>query len=98
MNERSASYPAARSDLVFRPLADEWVILDPQGRRLHVLNLTAALVWGHIDGTRTPDELAALVWDAYGRSPDRNRVLAEVTEVLNDFRGRGLLEHRGRIQ
>ena len=90
--------PAARADLVFRPLADEWVILDPVGRRLHVMNLTAALIWGHIDGSRSSSELVEVVWNAFGQFPDRLRVANEVEEVLSDFARRGLLEERGTIQ
>lgn len=92
------SAPVPRSDLVFRPLADEWVVLDPAGKRLHVLNLTAALVWGHLDGRRSTEDLAALVWEAYGRSPDRTRVAHEVETVLRDFEHHGLLELRGTLQ
>ncbi len=77
--------------MVFRPLADEWVILDPVSRQLHVLNLSAAVLWEQIDGNRTPDELATAVWDAYERAPELERVRREVTAGLDDFRERGLL-------
>ncbi len=77
--------------MVFRPLADEWVILDPVSRELHVLNLSAAVLWEEIDGVRTPEELATAVWDAYERTPELERVRAEVTVGLDDFRRRGLL-------
>lgn len=49
--------PKAREDVVFRPLADEWVLFDPRRHLLHVLNLTAALVWSHCDGETSVEAL-----------------------------------------
>ena len=37
--------PKGRSEVIFRPLDDSWVLFDPRSERVHVLNLTAALVW-----------------------------------------------------
>ena len=91
-------YPAARPDLIFRPLAGDWIVLDQAGRRLHVMNLTAALVWGHIDGTRSVSDLGDVVWNAFGAPPGRARVTHEVEQVLRDFEERGLLEAQGTLQ
>jgi len=62
------------------------------------MNLTAALVWGHVDGKRTLDELTSVVWNAYGQTPDPERIALEVRQVLRDFETRGLLEPQGTLQ
>ncbi len=31
-------FPRSRDDVVFRELADDWVLFDPETRRLHVLS------------------------------------------------------------
>ena len=83
--------PVARDDVVFRPLADEFVLFDPTAHRLHVLNLTAALVWTHADGSLDVDGLAAEVGGAFDDPPPPDQVVREVQEVLELFRGEGLL-------
>ena len=83
--------PERRRDVVFRPLAENWVILDPVSRELHVLNLSAALLWEQIDGTRTPDELARNVWAAFAEEPQLDVIRREVVASLADFRKKGLL-------
>ena len=83
--------PSRRDDVVFRPLAGEWVILDPVSRELHVLNLSAALLWEEIDGVRTPDQLSESVWAAFDEVPELDSIRMEVLASLADFRRRGLL-------
>lgn len=84
--------PRVRDDVVFRPLAGEWVVFDPQGRRLHVMNLTASLVWLSCDGTRTRDEIVREVRAAFSEPPDPQRVEEDVTEALGTFLEKGLLQ------
>jgi len=84
-------YPRVREDLVFRPLAGEWVVFDPDGRRLHVMNLTAALVWSFCDGSRSRDEIAREVRAAFPESPREEEVEADVIEALRTFLDQDLL-------
>ena len=90
-SESTPRGPVAREDVVFRPLADEWVLFDPTEHRLHVLNLTAALVWTHCDGTLDLDGLAAEVGGAFDDPPPADEIVREVKEALERFRGEGLL-------
>lgn len=92
---RLPTRPRVRDDAVFRPLAGEWVVFDPEGRRLHVMNLTAALVWSFCDGTRTRDEIARDVREAFPEPPDAERVEQDVDEALDVFREKGLLQGSG---
>lgn len=84
--------PSSRSDIVFRELADEWVLFDPDGRRLHVMNLTAALVWSHCTGESSLPEIVAAVREAFDEPPPPERVEADVRDALETFAGKGLLE------
>lgn len=83
--------PQRREDVVFRSLADEWVAYDPETRRLHVLNLTAALVWSHCDGTLGIEAIADLVRAAFDPSPGEAQVRRDVQEALETFGREGLL-------
>lgn len=89
------AHPRVRDDAVFRPLAGEWVVFDPEGRRLHVMNLTAALVWSFCDGIRGRDEIVQKVREAFPAPPDRERVEKDVDEALGTFRDKGLLQGSG---
>ena len=77
--------------MVFRPLAGEWVVFDPDGRRLHVMNLTAALVWSFCDGRRSREEIVREVREAFPEPPDRAAVESDVIEALRAFRSKDLL-------
>ena len=83
--------PKAREDVVFRPLADEWVLFDPRRHLLHVLNLTAALVWSHCDGETSMEALVEEVESAFADPPPRSDLVRDVDEALQRFRSEELL-------
>lgn len=83
--------PAGRADIVFRPLGREWVLYDPASREMHVLNLTAALVWSHLDGATSTAEVVAELGETLTDAPEPQRVALEVERVVDDFRDKGLL-------
>lgn len=58
--------PTARQDdIVVQDVLDETVIYDRKRDKVHLLNPTAAFVWQHCDGQRTPGDLAALLQQKY---------------------------------
>jgi hypothetical protein len=83
--------PRVRDDVVFRELDQEWVVFDPATRRMHALNLTAALVWEHCAGDLTVAQIAEAVRAAFAEAPDADAVGHDVEEVLARFRLEGLL-------
>ena len=87
----TANSPKTREDVVFRPLADEWVLFDPRRHRLHVLNLTAALVWTHCDGETSLDDMVAELESAFAEPPQRADLVRDVEQVLQRFRNEELL-------
>lgn len=68
------------------------MVFDPDGRRLHVMNLTAALVWSFCDGSRSTEEIVREVRDAFPEPPDTARVKADVMEALRSFGEKDLLQ------
>jgi hypothetical protein len=83
--------PAAREDVVFRQLDDEWVLYDPSTNKLHVLNLTAALVWTHLNGKTASPEIAKAIQGAFESSGIAGDVVADVEKAISKFRAEGLL-------
>ncbi|NIR44553.1 MAG: HPr-rel-A system PqqD family peptide chaperone [Gemmatimonadetes bacterium] len=74
---------------MFRQVDEDWVVFDPAANNLHVLNLTAALIWSHLDGEHSPREISQTVLDAFGI--DADRAAADVEAALERFRAAGLL-------
>jgi PqqD family protein of HPr-rel-A system len=93
MATQPAGHPRAREDVMFRQVDDEWVVFDPAANQLHVLNLSAALVWSHCTGDFSPHEIARALEDAYGLEGERAQ--ADVRAAIERFRGAGLLEAGG---
>lgn len=89
MATQPTGHPRARDDVMFRQVDEEWVVFDPAADQLHVLNLTAALIWSHLDGDNAPEQIAATVEDAFGI--DADQAAADVAAALSDFRTAGLL-------
>ena len=84
--------PKVREGLIFRQLDEEWVVYDPSGEQLHVMNGSAAIVWLHCDGEFTVSEMIEEVYKAYEQKVDHDRVESDVGEVIEQFAAKGLLE------
>jgi hypothetical protein len=91
MTADEAIRPRAREDVVFRAVGDEWVLYDPETRQLHVLNLTAALVWTHCDGDHAVDDMVQAVAGAFPDAPGADGVRDDVRDTLGTFADEGLL-------
>jgi PqqD family protein of HPr-rel-A system len=89
MATQPASHPRARDDVLFRQVDDEWVVFDPAADQLHVLNLSAALIWSHLSGEHTPEDIAAVLEEEYGIEARQAR--ADVGAALQRFQAAGLL-------
>lgn len=80
-------HPEARPDVVFRRVGEDWVLFDPEGQRLHVLNLAAALVWSHCTGELDVEGIERAVREAFAPEVER----PGVGDVLRVFQDAGLL-------
>jgi len=79
--------PVAREDVVFRRVGEDWVIFDPEAQRIHVLNLTAALVWSFCTGEFDVAGIEREVRGAFEHATDD----AGAADALREFRAAGLL-------
>lgn len=84
--------PHARDDVVFRQLDEEWVLFDPRDNKMHVLNLTASLVWTHCGGSLTRGEIAAEVREVFTGSESVDTIEEDVEGVIAEFAQAGLLQ------
>src|SRR5262245_8289396 len=67
--------PRARQEhILTEPVADELVVYDEVRHRAHRLNRSAALVWRHCDGQRSPAELATLLAQQLGEAAGEDLV------------------------
>jgi hypothetical protein len=89
-SETAPERPKARDDVVFRQLDEEWVLFDPVANRLHVLNLTAALIWTHLTGDMTVGQLAEAVRSAFGHASSAD-LSKDVEQAVSRFSAEGLL-------
>jgi hypothetical protein len=81
---------ARRTGLVVRDLPGEVVVYDLERHRAHCLNRTAASVFHGADGTRSLDDLGALLGDGFGRAERE----AAVRMALDQLASAQLLEPR----
>lgn len=88
--ERDVVLPRRREGLIIESLGAETSVYDEEGRRVHVLNETAALVFEHCDGhTRRRDLLAKLL-ELY-EGADAATLDADLEEILGQFEAESLL-------
>ena len=79
--------PRVRPELVFRRVGEDWVVFDPAEQDIHVLNLSAALVWSYCTGEHEVATIEREVARAWEDVDDPG-----VREALREFADAGLLE------
>ena len=85
--------PARRSDLLYREVDNEIVVLDRHSEKIHQLNESAAHVWKHCDGSHSLPEIGLSLAQEYGIP--FSTAEADVTRTVSDFATLGLLEANG---
>jgi hypothetical protein len=80
--------PKRRSDLTYRTIEGEAVILNREEGRLHQLNRTASFIWDCCDGTATISEIVNRFIDAY--EIDSVTARQDVTTVLSQLQNSNL--------
>jgi hypothetical protein len=83
-------WPRQRDGVRVEPVEDGLVAQSADGEAVHLLNVTAALIWELCDGTRTVDDIVFEV--ARRTREDPQRIRQDVTEALSMLGERGLLE------
>ena len=79
--------PSARQDVDFRHVGGDWVLFDPVSQRIHVLDVTAALVWSYCTGEMDVSAMEREIRNAFGpalaagRDPGVRKALADFEEA-----------------
>jgi PqqD family protein of HPr-rel-A system len=71
------------------PLDDGLVLYDERNGRGHVLNHTAAQVWGLLDRTRTASAVAEVLANTYG--VPHPQIVADVHDLVDELHQAGLV-------
>ena len=82
--------PKRRSDLNYRTIDGETLILNREEGRLHQLNPTASFIWDCCDGNSNIADIVDRLAGAYEVDPSTAR--KDVEEVLSNLRNSNLLE------
>ena len=85
--------PVRRSDLLYREVDNEVVVLDRHSEKIHQLNESAAHVWKLCDGSHSLPEIGRSLTEEYGIP--FSAAEADVTRTVSDFTALGLLERNG---
>ena len=83
-------YPKRRSDLSYRTINGETLILNRKKKRLHQLNPTASFIWNCCDGNSNIAEIIDRLVAAY--EVDSRTAREDIEEVLSNLRSSNLLE------
>lgn len=92
MQDRDVEYPKSRRNgVLVDHVRDETIVYDEERQQAHSLNRTAGLVWTYSDGTRSVNDLTALLGSELGM--DVSDSLVEYT--LEELSRVHLLENQG---
>jgi radical SAM protein with 4Fe4S-binding SPASM domain len=86
MDER----PKKRGDIVNGDAGDEVVLYDSRNDNVHHMNLLAGVIWDLCDGNHTVKDITEEIVDVLNADPVQ--VERDVTKMIEDFQGKGLLE------
>jgi hypothetical protein len=86
--------PVRRSDINFRIIEGEMVVVDRKTGLVHQLNTTSSRIWSLCDGKSTIQDIVDDIVRIY--EIDSATAVRDVTKLIGDFRNRGLLVERKR--
>lgn len=82
--------PSVREDVDFRKVGEDWVLFDPVAQRIHVLDVTGALVWSWCSGGMDVRAMEAEIRQAFGAALPAGEDPG-VRKALREFAAAGLL-------
>lgn len=88
--QRMGERPKRRTDIINEEIDDEVVIYDPKSHNVHHLNPMAGVIWNLCDGRHTAKKIAGEIVASLKADP--SQVEADVAKIIEEFRGKGLLE------
>lgn len=85
--------PKLRSDLLTREVEDEFLVYEPEGGEVYLMNPMAAAILELCDGSRDAAAIAAEILDVLEADPQT--VQADVERALEELSEKKLLEWEG---
>ena len=82
--------PKLRSDLLTREVEDEFLVYEPEGGEVYLMNPMAAAILELCDGSRDAAAIAAEILDVIEADP--HTVQADVERTLEELSAKKLLE------
>ena len=87
------SMPQRHPNAIFRSVDGEGVVVLPGVGEVKVLNPAGALIWQHLDGKKTVQEIAQAVTEEFEVEPDSAR--ADVLAFVQELEEREMLQPAG---
>lgn len=82
--------PTKSAEIVRQQLGNETLLLDGQGKTVHVLNVTADVIWKHCDGSHTSEQIERVLREQFSMSAETT-LTQDVNDTLNLLRQKGLI-------
>lgn len=73
--------PTVNPVIIFQPVIDEAVLVNPDTAESLFLNSTGMLIWQYIDGSRTIDDLVQMIAAYFDMALDR--IMADIVDLLD---------------
>jgi hypothetical protein len=86
-----ASNPIRHPDILLQEAGEETLLYSPEGRAVHVLNLTARAIWERCDGQHSIGDIVQELRASYAVPPEYD-VEGDVRRTLEVFAEKGLLQ------
>lgn len=87
------SIPAIPETVAWAEVDGETVAYDEVHKRVHLLSVTATLVWSAIDGHTSLEQIARDLSESFGE--DLARIRSDVEDLARDLEDRGLIRKAG---
>ncbi len=83
------TYPLPAPGVVSRVIGEEAVLVQPEQAKVKVINEVGARIWSLADGSRSVEQIGALLCSEYQVDPEQ--ALVDTLEFLNELLERDLL-------
>ena len=82
-------YPRRVDAILDYEVQRDLALYDPRSDIVHMLNLTASIVWDLCDGTRSVQQIAQELAEIYGM--DAPRLETDVRQIIAEFHDTGVI-------
>lgn len=87
---KSLEKPLKRDDILYRPLKEEGLLVDPKNKKVHSLNTTANFIWSLCDGHHTYQDISKKLSERF--DVEEVDIRKDIDCVIATFREHHLLQ------